>query len=223
MRHHPTHELMTVFASGELPASLSIAVAAHLELCHDCQTLADRITQQAAQQEFTTPSSTPSQQDHEDDFADMIAQITQDDALLDTLFDTTETAEQTIEFKGQHYTLPRALQSLVLQKPQKLGKLTRSRIDLQEGSLKTSLLHIEPGGSVPMHTHRGFELTLLLDGEFEDEMGKYQKGDFIWLTGEHEHTPTTTTGCLCFTVSNDALQFTQGISKLLNPIGQFIY
>ncbi|HCH02808.1 MAG TPA: transcriptional regulator [Vibrio sp.] len=222
MRHHPTHELMSVFASGELPASLSIAVAAHLELCRDCQTTVDRITQQAAQQEFTT-SSTSYQQDHEDDFADMIAQITQDDALFDAQIYSDKAVEQTIEFKGQHYTLPRALQSLVLQKPQKLGKLTRSRIDLQEGSLKTSLLHIEPGGSVPMHTHKGFELTLLLDGEFEDQMGKYQKGDFIWLTGEHEHTPTTTTGCLCFTVSNDALQFTQGISKLLNPIGQFIY
>ncbi|MCF7354146.1 ChrR family anti-sigma-E factor [Vibrio sp. CK2-1] len=222
MRHHPTHELMSVFASGELPASLSIAVAAHLELCRDCQTVVDRITQQAAQQEFTT-SSTSCQQDHEEDFADMIAQITQDDALFDAQIDSDKAVEQTIEFKGQRYTLPRALQSLVLQKPQKLGKLTRSRIDLQEGSLKTSLLHIEPGGSVPMHTHKGFELTLLLDGEFEDQMGKYQKGDFIWLTGEHEHTPTTTTGCLCFTVSNDALQFTQGISKLLNPIGQFIY
>lgn len=216
MRHHPTHELMSVFASGELPASLSIAVAAHIELCRDCQTLVNRITQQAAQQEFT--SLTP-QQDNEEDFSDMIAQITQDDAL----FEMAQASEQTIEFKGQYYTLPRALQSLSVQKPQKLGKLTRSRIDLQEGSLKTSLLHIEPGGSVPIHTHKGFELTLLLDGEFEDEMGKYQKGDFIWLTGEHEHTPTTTTGCLCFTVSNDALQFTQGISKLLNPIGQFIY
>lgn len=216
MRHHPTHELMSVFASGELPASLSIAVAAHIELCRDCQTLVNRITQQAAKQEFT--SLTP-QQDHEEDFSDMIAQITQDDAL----FEMAQASEQTIEFKGQYYTLPRALQSLSVQKPQKLGKLTRSRIDLQEGSLKTSLLHIEPGGSVPIHTHKGFELTLLLDGEFEDEMGKYQKGDFIWLTGEHEHTPTTTTGCLCFTVSNDALQFTQGISKLLNPIGQFIY
>lgn len=216
MRHHPTHELMGVFTSGELPASLSIAVAAHIELCPDCQTMMNRITQQAAQQEFT---SLASQQDHEEDFSDMIAQITQDDAL----FEIAPTSYQDIEFKGKHYKLPRALQSLSMQKPQKLGKLTRSRIDLQEGSLKTSLLHIEPGGSVPIHTHKGFELTLLLDGEFEDEMGKYQKGDFIWLTGEHEHTPTTTTGCLCFTVSNDALQFTQGISKLLNPIGQFIY
>ena len=128
-----------------------------------------------------------------------------------------------LEIKNRHYTLPRALHSLTLQKQQKLGKSTRTRIDLNEGNVKASLLHIEPGGSVPMHTHKGFELTLLLDGEFEDEMGKYTKGDFIWLNGEHEHTPTTQTGCLCFTVSDDALQFTQGISKLLNPIGQFIY
>lgn len=93
---------------------MSIAVAAHLELCRDCQTTVDRITQQAAQQEFTT-SSTSYQQDHEDDFADMIAQITQDDALFDAQIYSDKAVEQTIEFKGQHYTLPRALQSLVLQ------------------------------------------------------------------------------------------------------------
>ncbi|MFQ3312714.1 MAG: putative transcriptional regulator, partial [Colwellia sp.] len=33
----------------------------------------------------------------------------------------------------------------------------------------------------------------------------------------------STNGCLCFTVANDALHFTQGINKLLNPIGSFIY
>ncbi|MFH0257151.1 ChrR family anti-sigma-E factor [Vibrio rumoiensis] len=220
MRHHPTHELMTVFANGELPASLSIAIASHLELCSECKNTVESITQQTAEQQLSSVHNTPSShENNEDDFADMIANITQDDSL----FEIQEAPLQTVEFKGQQFILPRALQSLSLQKQQNLGKLTRSRIELHEGNIKASLLHIEPGGSVPVHTHKGFELTLLLDGEFEDQMGRYQKGDFIWLTGEHEHSPTTKTGCLCFTVSNDALMFTQGISKLLNPIGQFIY
>jgi putative transcriptional regulator len=76
---------------------------------------------------------------------------------------------------------------------------------------------------VPEHTHKGFELTLLLDGEFEDEMGKYVKGDFICLDSAHKHSPQTTQGCLCLTVVNDALQFTKGMSKLLNPFGNLIY
>ncbi|HBV76357.1 MULTISPECIES: ChrR family anti-sigma-E factor [Vibrio] len=218
MTHHPKHELLSVYASGELPASLSLAIAAHIELCPQCRGMADDITVHAANTHLGVHKHNDSEP-HEDAFADMIMKITQDASL----FEWQEPISIDLEIKNRHYTLPRALRSLTLQKQQKLGKLTRTRIDLNEGNVKASLLHIEPGGSVPMHTHKGFELTLLLDGEFEDEMGKYTKGDFIWLNGEHEHTPTTQTGCLCFTVSDDALQFTQGISKLLNPIGQFIY
>jgi putative transcriptional regulator len=64
---------------------------------------------------------------------------------------------------------------------------------------------------------------LLLQGSFEDEMGTYHAGDFIWLNGKHIHQPVTKTGCVCLTVSSDAIRFVKGVSQLLNPIGQFIY
>jgi putative transcriptional regulator len=82
---------------------------------------------------------------------------------------------------------------------------------------------MEPNGSVPQHTHKGFELTLLLEGSFHDEEGEYVKGDFIMLDGQHLHNPISSSGCLCYTVANDSMHFTQGINKLLNPIGSFIY
>jgi putative transcriptional regulator len=64
---------------------------------------------------------------------------------------------------------------------------------------------------------------LLLEGSFEDEMGSYHEGDFIWLDGKHTHNPVTKEGCLCLTVASDSLHFTQGLTKMLNPIGKFIY
>ena len=76
---------------------------------------------------------------------------------------------------------------------------------------------------MPEHTHKGFELTLLLDGSFSDDKGEYVKGDFIMLDASIKHNPISQDGCLCYTVANDALHFTQGINKLLNPIGNFIY
>jgi putative transcriptional regulator len=85
------------------------------------------------------------------------------------------------------------------------------------------LLHIQPGGSVPEHTHNGFELTVLIAGDFSDDQGEYVPGDFIMLDKKHQHHPVSEKGCLCFTVANDSLHFTQGINKLLNPIGTFIY
>ena len=96
-------------------------------------------------------------------------------------------------------------------------------LQLDEGEIHTSLLHIDPGGSVPEHTHNGFELTLLLAGSFTDEQGEYVAGDFIMLDKRHQHHPVSEHGCLCYTVANDSLHFTQGINKLLNPIGSFIY
>ena len=104
-----------------------------------------------------------------------------------------------------------------------LGKINRAPLILGEGEVHTHLLRIDPGGVVPEHTHKGFELTLLLEGEFEDELGTYVKGDFICLDSTHKHSPKTQKGCLCLTVVNDALHFTKGMSKLLNPIGSLIY
>ena len=63
----------------------------------------------------------------------------------------------------------------------------------------------------------------MLAGTFADEQGEYVAGDFIMLDKRHQHQPATEHGCLCYTVANDALHFTQGINKLLNPIGAFIY
>jgi putative transcriptional regulator len=110
-----------------------------------------------------------------------------------------------------------------LGKTANIGKLARARIQLNENEIHTSLLQIQPGGGVPEHTHKGFELTLLLEGSFHDEQGEYVKGDFIMLDASHQHHPISEEGCLCYTVANDALRFTQGINKLLNPIAAFIY
>ena len=131
--------------------------------------------------------------------------------------------ERTINFNDKTYTIPSALHSMELGKQAHIGKLTRARLQLNENEIHTSLLHIQPGGGVPEHTHKGFELTVLLEGSFHDESGEYVKGDFIMLDSSHQHHPISTNGCLCYTVANDALHFTQGINKLLNPIGSFIY
>lgn len=128
-----------------------------------------------------------------------------------------------IEVSGKRLPLPRAMRSIALKEWQGLGKVSRARLNLDDGERRTSLLHIDKLGTVPSHTHKGFEITLLLEGSFEDEMGTYSAGDFIWLDGEHTHSPVTKEGCVCLTVSDNALHFTQGVSQLFNPLGKLIY
>lgn len=227
IKHHPTFALIQSFVQGDLPASLSAGIAIHADMCLACQQQIAQLTEQTAQASFED-SFTESFKMDEDayletefsiDFDQMIADITEnnDIALQETKI------EKTITFNKKQYVLPAALNNMAFGKTAHIGKLARTRVQLNENEIHTSLLHIEPGGGVPEHTHKGFELTLLLAGSFHDDQGEYVKGDFIMLDASHQHHPVSTKGCLCYTVANDALHFTQGINKLLNPIGAFIY
>ena len=227
IKHHPKFELIQSFVNGDLPASLSAGIAIHADMCPKCQQQILQLTEQVAENsfeesyldrfivdEFNTLSD-----DSAFDYVEMIDNITDSNDI-----EPLKTKDiKTVVFKDKRYTLPAVLNNMALSKTAQIGKLARARLQLNEGEIHTTLLHIEPGGGVPEHTHKGFELTVLLDGSFHDESGEYVKGDFIMLDGSHQHHPVSTEGCLCYTVANDALHFTQGINKLLNPIGSFIY
>ncbi|KGJ91489.1 ChrR family anti-sigma-E factor [Colwellia psychrerythraea] len=227
INHHPKFELIQAFVNGDLPASLSAGVAIHADMCPVCQQTIAQITEQVAEASF--------EEEYLDRFIvddiealDAVAVI-DFDHMIDDIVESSDISvalpkvEKTISFNDKTYTIPTALSNMELGKHAHIGKLTRSRIQLNENEIHTSLLHIQPGGGVPEHTHKGFELTVLLEGSFHDESGEYVKGDFIMLDSSHQHHPISTNGCLCYTVANDALHFTQGINKLLNPIGSFIY
>lgn len=230
IKHHPSEEWLTKFVSGDLPASISSAIAIHAEMCPVCQAQIELLTEKAATaleiSEAPLAASNQSNDEVTADFSlcgldidDMIADITSDNSIEPA----TASANLTLEVKGNSYPLPRALNAIDMGSFSGLGKISRAKLQLNEGEIHTHLLHMEAGGKVPVHTHKGYELTLLLAGTFSDDMGEYSPGDFILLDGQHQHQPYSKDGCLCLTVVNDALHFTQGISKLLNPIGQYIY
>ncbi|MBB1269319.1 ChrR family anti-sigma-E factor [Shewanella sp. SR44-3] len=225
INHHPNTSILVDFVAGELPASISIMIASHMDFCRQCRQQVQVLTEQAAALEFEPLADSLSQSSQTDNFdidhaMSMIEAITESD--IDTQMSLPQTVTE-IAIGKLRIPLPRAIKSVALKEWQGLGKLSRARLDVQDDERRMSLLYIAPGGSVPCHTHQGFEITLLLQGSFEDEMGQYHQGDFIWLDGKHTHQPVTTAGCVCLTVSSDAIRFTQGMSQLLNPIGKFIY
>ncbi|MBU2872113.1 ChrR family anti-sigma-E factor [Colwellia sp. E2M01] len=239
--HHPKFELIQLFVNGQLPASLSAAIAIHADMCPKCQQQIALLTEQMAEVSFEEDSlqadleqslttDNDSTADYSTDLTDeeTLESLSIDDmvdaiTMSDELAQTTVAADKTIIYQNENYVLPKTLSSMTLGKKATIGKLSRTRIQLNENEVRTSLLQIAPGGGVPEHTHKGFELTLLLEGSFHDEKGEYVKGDFIMLDSSVQHHPISKDGCLCYTVANDALHFTQGINKLLNPIGGLIY
>lgn len=231
IKHHPSSELLQRYAAGELPAALAIAVSAHCELCPHCAQKTAAAETQLAMQLF---ESEQVDVDEHQRPAAIASATTDSDAALALMLDTiTDQAPQTtvtappahfVCIDNQHYRLPNALSHVSHQQWRNLGAISRMRynIDEQEGG-RLSLLHISSEGKVPSHTHKGQEITLVLDGAFTDVDGRYQQGDFLLRNNQHQHAPQSEHGCLCLTVVDAPLHFTDGFSKLLNPFGNMLY
>ena len=230
IKHHPHTDLLLAHAQGELPLSMSIAISAHCALCHECQSQVSRFTEQAAELAFLAPSKiteqalineTDSAQD--DAWQQMMSQIMALPEATPTESDYPAKTTVSLNHKHVRYEIPRVFRQHIAHPWQQIGKVSRMRFDVDENNTRASLLHIDALGEIPQHTHKGYELTLLLAGEFSDLHGQYVPGDFIILDGKTHHSPKTQTGCLCYTVLDAPLYFTKGLSKLLNPIGELIY
>ncbi|PML80029.1 ChrR family anti-sigma-E factor [Enterovibrio norvegicus] len=233
IKYHPTDEMLAAHAVGDLAASMSIAVSAHCEMCEHCMNKVALFTEQAAQLAFDVPlphggnavSGNDIAQEEPLDmdamFGNMLADIMSDEMVPKTLVTPSPKAE--ISVCGETYSLPIALRRYHQLGWSSIGTISRARLPLNEGDTRASLLHIGMNGSVPSHTHKGTELTLLLGGHFEDENDTYVPGDFIMLDASNHHTPQTHDGCLCYTVSDAPLHFTKGVSQLLNAVGRVIY
>ena len=65
------------------------------------------------------------------------------------------------------------------------------------------LIKMEPGASVPLHSHGGKEYILVLSGSFSDEYGNYSKGDIQINDQKIKHTPIASDveGCICLTIT----------------------
>ena len=120
--------------------------------------------------------------------------------------------------------LPRPLQAYIKDKDQLAWKIVYPGIksyDLSVPCTKSSarLLKIDPATKTPHHSHKGTEITLMLDGSAHDEAGQYTRGDLIVMDDRVTHQPIAdeVEGCLCLVVNTDAIRLTGWMGKLLNP------
>ena len=96
------------------------------------------------------------------------------------------------------------------------GGINQASVALDDET-QCEFLYMKPGSQVPVHKHQGKEVTLVLDGSFSDELGKYGPADFVVRDTSHTHQPASEEGCLCFAVLDSPLTFTSGLARLLNP------
>lgn len=83
-----------------------------------------------------------------------------------------------------------------------------------------NLFWIRPGRPIPTHTHDGSELTLVLDGAFNDVTGRYGRGDISIADESIEHRPVADLErpCICFAVTDAPLRFTGTLRQRLSDL-----
>jgi len=196
-------------------------------MCPKCKEKLDLFTDNIANQIFSSDVSHPT---IGSDYVNMFETITSH--RLEDVNDRPSELKphvvarsQTIEVDGKEFNLPATLCRFIDRIGEwthLLGKLWLAPVDLGEGRL-AQFIYMENGGSVPEHTHKGSECTLVIDGAFEDGLSDYDSGDYILLDRSHTHAPQSDKGCLVFNLIDQPLYFTNGWAKLINPLSHLYF
>jgi len=217
--HHPTDDMLLEFVNGSLSTGLSVVLSAHIELCDHCRER--RLQMEASASLAWQKEADQNPATRQRDFSPMLAAINN---KLSSEEQETEARQETADVNEIHVLegsirLPRVLAKLAgegIVWNKIAGGISQADVTL-DGGTQCEFLYMKPGGQVPMHKHRGNEVTLVLDGSFSDELGHYQTADFVVRDGSHQHSPVSEEGCLCFAVQDSPLMFTRGLARLLNP------
>ncbi|MBN7822029.1 ChrR family anti-sigma-E factor [Bowmanella yangjiangensis] len=214
---HPTDQQLVLFAQGLIAPAQSLIISAHVDMCAACQKRVAGLEAALTEQLLNEQSALPDMQ-----MQNMLTEI-----LASPVAVALPAETQYLELDGRQFALPRSLQRYagkISGWSHMVGKLWQARVDLGIDG-RADFIYMEKGGTVPEHTHRGSELTLVLDGEFSDGVGHYDTGDFIRCDSHHTHTPKTEAeeGCLVFSVLDKPLHFTSGLARLLNPFSHLFF
>ncbi|MCC6736626.1 MAG: cupin domain-containing protein [Bauldia sp.] len=207
---HPSDALLLDYAAGSLSEGWGLAVATHLALCPACRS---RVLAAEAVGGAMIDAIEPAPV-AEDALAATLARI---DA------DPDPAPRSAAPVRREASIFPEPLRSYIENGPglawRKLGPSAHTII-IPTGDRATTarLLRIPAGAAMPVHSHRGLELTLVLQGAFHDEGGTYARGDIEEADEEVEHQPIASPGedCICLAVTDAPLKF-RGVARLLQP------
>ncbi|MEP4195473.1 MAG: ChrR family anti-sigma-E factor [Aliishimia sp.] len=207
IKHHLTPDILMAYSAGTLPEAFSLLVAAHVSLCDACR---------AEAESYDTVGGALLDDQNLETEAMAAGSL---DATLSLIADGRIELPKTPAKTDA--TFPAPLQdyvgggvSAVKWKPVGMG--------VKQAILKTSseatarLLFIPAGAAMPDHGHNGLEMTLVLQGGFQDEDDYFARGDVEIADSDLHHTPVADIheDCICLAVTDAPLKFTGLLPKL---------
>lgn len=205
--HHPSDETLGAFAGGSLDEGRRVVVAAHVEMCGSCQRMV-RALDHLGGNHLAYSSGTPLAQD----------------ALEKTLERLNElpSASQTTPVVPND--MPVRLEALA---PYALGRWRwigpgvywRATSVPDQGGSRVFMLKASAGTRLPHHTHTGTELTVILQGAFVHDGGRFGVGDVDDADENVVHRPVIDAGedCICLVAMQGGLRLISPMGRLLQP------
>lgn len=212
IKHHLSEALLMAYAAGELPEGFNLVVATHVSLCLECRARLEAFEALggAVIDQFDPAPMAP------DSLAATMARIRnrgKDPIVADAA-------------TRQHVRglFPAPLRDYVggdldAVRWRPLGAGVRQAILPTSREARVRLLHIPAGAAMPVHGHRGMELTQVLQGAFRDEDEVFRAGDIEIASEEMEHTPVAEPGvdCICLAATDAPLRFTEILPRIAQP------
>jgi putative transcriptional regulator len=203
--HHTPDALLAAYAAGSLPHAFAVVVACHVSLCVQC-----RAALEAHQS-----------------VGGAVLEASDEIALSDTLKSSilnqldSPVSPALVYQRSGIYPGPvmEAMKGQSL-RWKTLGMGVRQSILSANRQGSVRLLFIPPGRAMPDHSHNGLELTLVLQGSFADETGRFGVGDLEIADEDLNHTPVADAGvaCICLAATDAPLRFNSLMPRLLQPL-----
>ena len=208
IKHHLTEPLLMGYAAGTLPEAFSLVVASHASLCDDCRAAL------AAYEEVGGHII--------DDGGEIPVS---DDALAATMARIGDVSPDPRPDASEPGVFPAPLRDYVrgdvdaVRWRRIAGGVSQMILPTAKGAT-VRLLHIPAGAEMPDHGHRGTELTLVLQGAFEDEDGRFDVGDVEVANQDVKHTPVAVgdVDCICLAATDAPLSFDGVLPKIAQRI-----
>ena len=215
--HHLDPELLMDYAAGACSEPASLLIATHLALCPLCRDEVEKMERLGG----ALLDSTATAPVGPDSLTQVMAKLDRPEPT-----DRQTPARQAETAPGPQ--IPRPLSDYVgrsfdnIQWRQLIPGFSEHRIDKLEG-VRASLLRIRPGKNMPLHSHDGSELVMVLNGGYHDKFGSFKRGDVAVADEEVEHQPIADLGedCICLSITDAPLRLTGPIGRLINPFVRF--
>ena len=216
--HHLDDATLLSYSAGALPEALGVVASTHLERCAQCRDRlldADRIGGVLMQQQRVDGPL-------EDTRTAMLALLDGEPAteIARASGDDVEKRDPDRLPLALHPWFGNSMRALRWKRVAPGVKRIRAT-GVEGGNLL--LLRIAPGCRLPLHSHGGNELTMILDGAYDDMLGHFGPGDVADLDGETQHQPVTAPGvpCICVAATDAPLQFSSWAIRKLQPMFGF--